>query len=224
MSGMAKGHDRYARGLKPRALARGVGSFEKFPICVFSLSERGDLLSQWRGYCPLAGGYSIGFPSKLLIPFLQTRDLSIASCVYDEKEQQAIVRRTITEKGETLLKSLTDPSSEIGEIKKKCFVDFFMEFSQIASILKHPSFYEEREWRIVSGHIESGRMLFRVGKSMLIPYLSISFEGIEPFPIDKIIIGPAPEQDLAKTSLFQFLLRNKLDISIETSKTPYRVL
>ena len=27
MSGMAEGHDRYARGLKPRALARGVGSF-----------------------------------------------------------------------------------------------------------------------------------------------------------------------------------------------------
>jgi hypothetical protein len=27
MSGMAEGHDRNARGLKPRALARGVGSF-----------------------------------------------------------------------------------------------------------------------------------------------------------------------------------------------------
>jgi len=31
MSGMAKGHDRYARGLKPRALARGVGSFDIKP-------------------------------------------------------------------------------------------------------------------------------------------------------------------------------------------------
>ncbi|HJX60490.1 MAG TPA: hypothetical protein VJ462_04320 [Thermodesulfobacteriota bacterium] len=27
MSGMAEGHDRYARGLKPRALARGVVHF-----------------------------------------------------------------------------------------------------------------------------------------------------------------------------------------------------
>jgi len=27
MSGMAEGHDRYARGLKPWALAQGVGSF-----------------------------------------------------------------------------------------------------------------------------------------------------------------------------------------------------
>ena len=30
MSGMAEGHGRYARGLKPRALARGVGSFQLY--------------------------------------------------------------------------------------------------------------------------------------------------------------------------------------------------
>jgi len=32
MSGMAEGHDRYARGLKPRALDRGVGSFQGLVI------------------------------------------------------------------------------------------------------------------------------------------------------------------------------------------------
>jgi hypothetical protein len=198
--------------------------FERFAICIFSLSERGDLLSQWRGYCPPGGGYSIRFPSKLLIQFLETRDLRLRPCVYDEKEQQAIVKRSITEKGQTVLKSLTASPAEIQEVFKKCFVEFFMEFSQTASILKHPSFYEECEWRIVSRLIENRHMSFRVRKSMLIPYFSISLEGVESFPIDQIIIGPSPEQRLAESSLFQFLLQNEPNISIETSTIPYREL
>lgn len=198
--------------------------FEIFPICIFSLSERGDLLSQWRGYCPVGGGYSIRFLSKLLIQFLETRNLCLRPCVYDGKEQQAIVKRAITEKGQAVLKSLSGPPTEIEEVYKKYSVEFFMEFSQIASILKHPSFYEECEWRIVSRLIENRNMSFRIRKSMLIPYFSISFVGVEPLPIDRIIIGPAPEQRLSQSSLLQFLLRNKLKISIETSKTPYREL
>jgi hypothetical protein len=36
MSGMAEGHDRYARGLKPRALDRGVVHFETFLVAILS--------------------------------------------------------------------------------------------------------------------------------------------------------------------------------------------
>src|SRR4051794_32982715 len=36
-------------------------------VCIFSLTEQKDLLSQWRGYCPAAGGYSIGFDTSPLI-------------------------------------------------------------------------------------------------------------------------------------------------------------
>jgi len=201
--------------------------FKKFPICIFSLSEKEDLLSQWRGYCPPGGGYSIGFSSKLLVKFLETRNLYLKPCIYDLKEQQAIIRQALTEKSQAALKSLESlegTSEEIQEVFKYNIVEFIMEFSQIASILKHPSFYEECEWRIVSDLIDNKDMSFKIGKSMLIPYFSISFEGIEPFPIDQIIIGPAPEQRLAKSSLTQFMVQNKLDISIETSKTPYREL
>jgi hypothetical protein len=59
---------------------------------------------------------------------------------------------------------------------------------------------------------------------MLIPYFSISLKDVDPFPIDEIIIGPAPEQRLAESSLRQFALQNKLNISIKTSTTPYREL
>lgn len=197
---------------------------EKPPICVFSLSERGDLLSQWRGYCPPDGGYSIGFRSELLLQFLETRHLCIEPCVYVGEEQEDMVKRTVTETGEVFLKSITDHPEQFEKAAKKCLVNFFMDFSRIASILKHPSFHEECEWRIVSNLIPNKNMSFRVGKSILIPYLSISFKDIEPFLIDEIIIGPATEQSLAEYSLRQFVLQINPNISIKTSKTPYRQL
>jgi hypothetical protein len=198
--------------------------FERTPVCVFSLSEKGDLLSQWRGYCPPGGGYSIGFRSDPLVQFLNTCDLYIEPCVYDEREQEAIVKRAVAETGETALKSFPGPPAELHKAVTECLVQFFIDFSRIASIVKHPSFHEECEWRIISKPIENKYMSFRVRKSILIPYFSISFKDVEPCPIDEIIIGPSPEQDLAKYSLLQFVLRNSLRVSMKTSETPYREL
>ena len=196
----------------------------KTPICVFSLSEKGDLLSQWRGYCSPGGGYSIGFRTELLIQFLKTCNLYIEPCIYDEKKQEAIVKQVVSKTGQAFLESSTKDPTELQKIGEKYLLQFFVELSRIASILKHPSFHEECEWRIITTPIQNKNMSFRVRKSMLIPYFSISLKGIYPFPIDEIIIGPAPEQRLPESSLRQFALQNKLNISIKTSKTPYREL
>ena len=203
--------------------------FVRFPIYIFSLSERGDLLSQWRGYCPPGGGYSIGFPLKLLTKFLETRDLFLMRCIYNEKEQEAMVKRAIIEtveiSQEIFTKNFTTTRKDIKKAPSLCVLNFLKGFLNIASILKHPSFHEECEWRIISSNlIPIQDMSFRVGKSMLIPYFSISFKDIEPFLIDEIIIGPTTEQGLAENSLRQFVLQINPNISIKTSKTPYRQL
>ena len=51
-------------------------------VFVFSLSEEADLLSKWRGYCRDGAGYSVGFKSDLLIPFLDKQELLLAPCIY----------------------------------------------------------------------------------------------------------------------------------------------
>jgi hypothetical protein len=122
-----------------------IDLFTKTPVCVFSFSPYGDLLSQWRGYCPLNGGYSVGFRSELLIPWLKTKKLLAEPCIYDRTEQEAIIREEIIRKGKDLMKKLTDGPNNAEEILRDVMVDFFMEFSQIASKLKHPAFYEECE-------------------------------------------------------------------------------
>lgn len=201
------------------------GLFQEIPICVFSLSERGDLLSQWRGYCPPGGGYSIGFPSKLLIKFLETRNLYLKRCIYDMNEQEAMIKRVVNETSEKFLKQVTLKREEYEAVAAECIVNFFnFDFTQIATILKHPSFGEECEWRIISNIIPDKNMLFRAGKTMMIPYFSISFKDFEPFLIDEIIIGPAPEQRLVASSLWKFALQINQTFHIKTSETPYRQL
>lgn len=195
----------------------------KSPICVFSLSEDGDLLSQWRGYCPSGGGYSIGFRSDMLTQFSTTHGLYLAPCIYDETEQATVVKELVAKIRGAVVKRWTALDVELDKfIDELPLGQFFMDFSRIASALKHPSFREENEWRIISGMIPNKDMLFRVRKSMMLPYSSISFKDFKPFLIDEIIIGPAPEQGLAESSLMQFILQKKLNISIKTSKIPYR--
>jgi hypothetical protein len=197
---------------------------EKPPICVFSLSEEGDLLSQWRGYCPPGGGYSIGFRSDSLTQFLKTHGLYLSPCIYYDTNQEAAVKEAVTKIRDATLKRLSPSGVEIQKVIEEHVIQFFIDFSRVASTLKHPSFHQESEWRIISGLIANENMSFRVRKSMLLPYFSISFKDFEPFLIDEIIIGPAPEQLLAESSLRQFVLQKKLNISIKTSKTPYREL
>ena len=197
----------------------------KSPICVFSLSEERDLLSQWRGYCPPGGGYSIGFRSDFLTQFSETYELYLAPCIYDEIKQVAVVKEMVIKFRDTIQKRWTGRDIEIDKFSEdiwKDIVQFFIDFSKTASTLKHPSFYQESEWRIISGLIANKNMSFRVRKSMMLPYFSMSFKDFEPFLIDEIIIGPAPEQELAKSSLLQFVLQKKLNISIKTSTISYR--
>ena len=49
-------------------------------VYVASFTEKGDLLSQWRGYCP-QGGFSIGFHYDLLSKIAEKHDSSLLPCV-----------------------------------------------------------------------------------------------------------------------------------------------
>jgi len=63
-------------------------------VFTFSLSENGDTLSQWRGYCP-AGGYSIRFSSEQVDAMMKRNNLTIGKCIYDEAEQKQFIKDCI---------------------------------------------------------------------------------------------------------------------------------
>lgn len=57
----------------------------------FSLSEKGDLLSQWRGYAK-AGGYSIGFRVADIRKMAADSGFELHKCIYSDDDKKAVVR------------------------------------------------------------------------------------------------------------------------------------
>ena len=59
-------------------------------IYTFSLSKERDLLSQWRGYCPLNNGFCVDFNVTLLLEqaVKATIDSHLVACIYEQKEKE----------------------------------------------------------------------------------------------------------------------------------------
>jgi hypothetical protein len=65
-------------------------------IYVSSFSERPDLLSQWRGYCPGGSGYCIGLDRASIEAYCDERGFRLEKCLYGHDEQQSEVTGIVT--------------------------------------------------------------------------------------------------------------------------------
>jgi hypothetical protein len=100
---------------------------------------------------------------------------------------------------------------------------------RIAAILKHPSFREEEEWRIISPVINdyvAAPVLFREGASMLVPYIEFRLiaQNNSPISLDHLFLGPTPNITISMNSLTMFLAQNgiKPDKGITYCRIPFR--
>jgi len=116
------------------------------PIFTFSLSAKKDLLSQWRGYCP-KGGYSFTFDKKQLADTIEEHKLEIYNCIYDIDLQTQIIKEkvigfSVAEWKQALFGERT---TDISYHQRNLWINA----SNLSPLLKHPSFKEEAEWRII---------------------------------------------------------------------------
>jgi hypothetical protein len=98
---------------------------------------------------------------------------------------------------------------------------------RIAALLKHSSFEEETEWRLVLPTLldrttpMNNPPRFRVEKTTLVPYIAHPFSGAGPLPLVDIILGPGSDEN----SVFaaeRFLKSQELNLKPRLSKVPYR--
>lgn len=190
-----------------------------------SFSEEEDLLSQWRSYCPDSGGVSISFNTSILKELGCTAGFQLFKCIYDEIEQKEVLTGVL----ESAIR-IKDSRGIDAEVRK-VLVDGILKF---APMMKHPSFAEEREWRLVTepmGFYED-RVQYRNGTSMLIPYTPMCIVQEDLLGFNHVTIGPNRSPDLAWLSTHRFLKRKFLDGKlagffpsfVRTSKTPFRTL
>ena len=122
---------------------------------VFSMSEHGDMLSQWRGYANDSKGVSLGFCYEALRDFAEGNELfSFAQVQYIF---QSDVDRLVMEYARGILSELRDMRARLCEWADAADVEQLILFHTHASITraiagslryKRNGFSEEREWRL----------------------------------------------------------------------------
>jgi len=193
-------------------------------VYVASFTEEGDLLSQWRGYCS-KGGFSLGFHFDLLSQVAKTHDSFLLPCVYDTKIQKQIIEELLISfsgKYDDALKGKQDDSDKLAH---KISVEFIIHLFALAPMLKHESFKEEKEWRIVSSILRvAPDIQFRANESNIIPYIEMALSKDDnEIELRKLFIGPESNNKYAKEAVLQLLRKNRVpQNTIKYSSVPYR--
>ena len=201
---------------------------------LFSASFRsnGNLLSQWRGYSSHGKGVSIGFDPQSILALAKRQSFQVGRCVYDAEAQLALIRQVVdaVEAVAEAEGECTDPQRRPPE---QSYYDSFEEVEsdllRIAAILKHPSFQEEEEWRIVSpvfSDLAQAPIRFREGTSMIIPYLEFGLTATPDAPLEfeHLFLGPSPNISISMNSLELCLARHGIrpKNGISYCQIPYR--
>ena len=194
--------------------------------CAFSLSRWGDLLSQWVAYCPRTGGFSLGFRPYDLRALAARHGLLFGPCVYKPAEQAPLIRE-IGEMMETTTVRFLPTTTERGRAFARAMAPGLLaHFARVAPFVKHGSFAQEAEWRLVfaSPTIDRIPLGIRVSPTMLVPYAVVDLEsdGASP-PFTEVIVGPCPQPRLALRAVTLLLEVAGLgDLTVRNSWASYR--
>ncbi|CAM3739180.1 DUF2971 domain-containing protein [Smaragdicoccus niigatensis] len=184
--------------------------------------EKGDLLSQWRGYGSNGGGYSIEFETtalRSLFGVVSSKDQEAAKLSSLHRVSYGIDKAAIAKgASEILADQRASPMTDC--------VSFLAQF-------KSEAFREEQEWRVIANGF--GGILkreFRSGaQDTIIPYVTLhhrpssTTEGreLQPAAIRSVTVGPGQHQTLRVDAVRELLdYRGFVNAEVKVSRTTYR--
>ncbi len=185
-----------------------------------SFHTNGNLLSQWRGYSEVGKGVSLGFDLAHLTACARAQRFEIARCIYDAAQQASLIAQVI---------DAVIEYSQAGESFAQITDKIESDLLRIAAVLKHPSFEEESEWRLISPVITDyvgATVDFREGASMLVPYVKFDLNHTQagPLVLDHLYLGPTTNITPSMNSLRMFLDKYAIhpQRGISYCQIPYR--
>lgn len=198
---------------------------------VACLSRSRDQLSQWRGYGP-AGGYAIRFDHDELASSVKIdRDdgwdmdypePSLVQVRYDARFFHAEVTQLVQE---FLFDAIDSKQPENAQsridMQKQLPYSVTAKVLDIAPQIKHHSFSEEQEYRLIARGFDD---FYSEGKLGLIPRMNIGFS---TFAVREILVGPGDFAEQRQASLRRYLEKNVHrypGVEVERSLVPYREL
>jgi hypothetical protein len=178
--------------------------------------ESGDLLSQWRGYAG-GGGYAIGFSTGVLTQITESaKETGLLDFARLTKVRYGLgqARDALAE---VVNGAVPYPAGHRGVV---AWHELMYTVLPVVSAIKHPSFAEEREWRLLLLEWGVSQVEFRPGNLGLIPYRTLA---LPPAAIVRIVIGPGYHPEVRRAGVLQLLEKLELhDVSVELSASPLR--
>jgi len=204
-----------------------IEKLKSLKLFIASFSEEGDLLSQWRAYCPREGGYSLGLSAPVVLSLAERNGFSLYPCIYDREEQRDLIQ-FIVGSYLGLLQGITVSANRAtkGLVESAAF-NFVGALVRVAPLLKHPTFFEEREWRLVATTPPVGNSVKsrRVGNSVL-PYREIRLAGAgsdSGTVIGKVVVGPARKLQASVDAIRKVLhAEGMFECEVVASASPFR--
>jgi hypothetical protein len=169
-------------------------------VYVTCFCTRGDLLSQWRGYGAVGGGYSVGLVAAHLGladfgPSDWTKPIPLMRrVVYKREVQERLVRDWV--------QLMCDSKNHRGQSFNNIWSDFNWFLSQCLNCFKDPAYEEEDEWRVIQyGRIDGVEVIspsFRENGGRIVPYCELDFTKTKgryrgKLPIEEVRSGPTLE-------------------------------
>lgn len=201
---------------------------------ITSLTEEGNLLSQWRAYGEGGNGYSIGFSLPEITNLRTINDTKTEVVIRKVEYEIAMQKQIIVDLLDIVFSNFKNFIESGEDIEEN---EIIFQFSNhiswyLADIMlwfKHPAFSEEKEWRLIQlvDPINSDVSYIdcRIGFDKLIPYIKLAnFNNdneIITLPIETIITGPTLEPNLTHKSLTLLLKKYSLEnVIIKSSGIP----
>jgi hypothetical protein len=194
-------------------------------IFVASLSQNGDQLSQWRSYCGDGPGFSIGFSVEALERSCRREGWRLTKCTYDESVNMGVVLSLFDEHLHPFLEaSRASASHSTSVVMQEVSARLVEDIALRGAAMKHPSFAEECEWRLVSPLMPESATHYREGRHTLIPYCSIELEGEERGEaVREVTVGPSSHPALSVHSCAAYIRKHGHRYATVTrTATPFR--
>ena len=151
------------------------------------------------------------------------KGLFFGQCTYSHQESYRVATEILMH-----LIKLYRASDKSKDFMKQLEVRIAIDIAQYGPLLKHQSFAEEKEWRIITPQISIGdkRLDFRPSSGKILPFVSANIEnclrrkGAEDGTI--VIVGPGRDPNLALYAIQALTHREIGSVGLGRSDSPFR--
>jgi DUF2971 family protein len=192
-----------------------IEEFRNKDLFLACLSERHDVLSQWRAYADDGKGYCIGFrPLSRLDGYGDEETFwssRLLQCMYGRQALEDRLKDRFRRKLERYKNATCEGRDEalVSQLSRLIL--------RYASLAKHGHFEEEREWRLIVDAPEED-IQYRVGARGLTPFLPSN-----ELALETVWIGRSGDVNpvIAKRTVTQFLNRHGISAEVEYWESPF---